>query len=598
MNTTAPAAQILRRNILAVATLALLCIICLRFFQYQILKHERYATYAENNSIQVLEIPAPRGMILDRFGRYLVTNLPLYSLAVIPAEIQDSTGQLLRLARYLHMEEESMFTKIEEAARDIYQRYRPIVIYEDISFTQRSYLQEHKLEFPGILFVNQNIRHYPSRASATHIIGYLRRLSDIDQVDFVGKGYNPDDWVGAAGIERLYETILRGESGIEYRRVDRLLRNLGGIPDKPNTMPVSGENVILNLDIDLQAKGEQIMDGQSGALIAMDPRNGEILAYVSSPDYPLALFTGSITPEMWERWLNDPEKVMVNRGVNGRYPPGSTLKLVMAAAALIDPDVDPETTYECTGFYQYGDQMKRCNDLNGHGVLNLEDAIRVSCNIYFYNLIQEVTFTKWSEMARLFGFGKITGIDLPSEDVGIVPDRAYMNDKYGLTGWAGGHVLNMGLGQGDVLVTPLQITRMTAAIANHGTLVTPKLVRSPAQARQSDETLPFPDEVWEFLENAMYKAVNASGGTGFRARIANTAVYGKTGTAETTPGNPTHSWFTGYVVTNNGLPLAVTILFEEAGLGSRVAAPLAGEFFQFFVEKYSTLQAANLVQIP
>jgi len=596
MNGTTPMRLLVRRNILAIGTILLLGLLGLRFFQYQILYHDQYTAYAENNSIRTVRLPAPRGMILDRFGRFLVTNRPQYSLAVIPAEVQHSVAELRKLARYLHMDEDALFATLEEAG-GVYRRYQPLTIYEDVSYIQRSYLEEHRLEYPGIFFVDRAIRHYPSRARATHIIGYLRNLSAEDLDDYRDQGYHLGDWFGATGLERQFEHTLKGLEGVSYRRVDYLLRDLGGIPDRPLKRPTAGANVTLALDIDMQAKAEQLMEGNRGVLIAMDPRNGELLAYVSSPDYVLAPFTGSIPPELWEQWLNHPEKVMLNRPINGLYPPGSTLKLVLAAAVLADPHIDPKEKIECTGFYQYGNRVFRCNNLAGHGFVDLEDAIRVSCNIYFYQVMQLVTFTKWVEMARAFGFGQPTGVDLPQELEGLIPTQAYMHRKYGPTGWAGGHVLIIGLGQGDVLVTPLQVARMTAAIANRGRLVTPKLVISPRQAGDKEVTMNLPPSVWDYLQRSMYLAINGVRGTGFRARVPGADIYGKTGTAEVAGSEP-HSWFTGYVITQSGLPLVVTVLVEEGGLGSRKAAPLAGEMFKYFIDQYDPVEETGIAQVP
>ncbi len=426
MNQQLSAVLIRRRNLFAAAIILSLGVVGLRFFQLQIFHHERYVTYAENNSIRDVRLPAPRGMMLDRNGNFLVTNRPQYSLSVIPAEVRRSLTELGELDRYLEITQEDIHQIIEEAD-GLYERFQPVSLYENVSFTQRSYLEEHRLEFPGIFFVDRAIRHYPSRARATHLIGYLRTISEDDYEQYRSQGYHPGDVVGSAGLERQYERFLRGEDGYRYRLVDNLLRDLGEVTDKPAVRSIPGQDLHLTLDIDLQALGELIMEGKRGAFIAMEPQTGETLAYVSAPDYVLAPFTGPIPVPLWEQWRDHPDKILLDRVINGLYPPGSIFKLVAVAAALSGGQVDPEATVECNGVYRFGNRLFHCNIWPGHGHVNMEDAVRLSCNIYFYKLIQWIGFDAWAEMAREFGFGSPTGIELPQESVGLVPTPEYMD---------------------------------------------------------------------------------------------------------------------------------------------------------------------------
>lgn len=584
MNQQLPAVLFRRRNLFAAAIILALSVVGLRFFQLQIFHHDRYVTYAENNSIRDVRLPAPRGMMFDRNGNFLVTNRPQYSLSVIPAEVSRSLTELGELDRYLEITQEDIHQIIKEAD-GLYERFQPVSLYENVSFTQRSYLEEHRLEFPGIFFVDRAIRHYPSRARATHLIGYLRNVSTDNYEQYRSQGYHPGDVVGSAGLERQYERFLRGEDGYRYHLVDYLLRDLGEVADKPAVRPIPGQDLHLTLDIDLQALGELIMEGKRGAFIAMEPQTGEILAYVSAPDYVLAPFTGPIPVPLWEQWRDHPDKILLDRVINGLYPPGSIFKLVAVAAALSGGQVDPEATVECNGVYRFGNRLFHCNIWPGHGHVNMEDAVRLSCNIYFYKLIQWIGFDAWAEMAREFGFGSPTGIELPQESVGLVPTPKYMDRKYIDEGWTAGHLLNLVLGQGDLLVTPLQIARMTAAIANGGRLVTPKLVVSPRLKAVRERVVDMPAWAWGDMQNAMYQVVNGEQGTGFRARVEGGTIYGKTGTAQN-PHGEGHSWFSGFIKVGSGHELVVTILVEQGGLGSRTAAPLAAEVFRFFIERH------------
>ncbi|MEE9464342.1 MAG: penicillin-binding protein 2 [Candidatus Neomarinimicrobiota bacterium] len=589
------ASLVRRRNLLAVITILLLATLGLRFFQYQVLNYDKFVAYAENNSIREVRLPASRGMMLDRFGNFLATNRPQYSLAVIPAEVQHTLQDLGGLSRYMDITGETIQQIVQEAGGP-YRRFQPVTIYDNVSFIQKSHIEEHRLEFPGVLFIDRAVRHYPSRARATHIIGYLRSVSTEDYEQYRREGYLPGEVVGAAGLEKEYEHILRGQDGYRYHLVDYLLRDLGEIADKPAVRPVPGTDLQLSIDIDMQALGEKIMEGRRGTIVAMDPSTGELLAQVSAPDYVLGPFTGPIPISLWEQWRDHPEKIMLDRVINGLYPPGSIFKLVAVAAALAGGKVDPAETVECNGVYLFGNRPFHCNIWPGHGHVNLEDAVRLSCNIYFYKLIQWIGFDAWAEMARTLGFGSPTGVDLPQELVGLVPTPEYMDRKYAQEGWTAGHLLNLVLGQGDVLVTPLQITRMTAAIANGGRLVAPTLVRYPRLKEARERSIDLPSWLWRDMQNAMYQVVNGEEGTGFRARVEGSAIYGKTGSAQN-PHGESHSWFSGFVRTESNRELVVTILVEQGGLGSRTAAPLAAEIFRYFIDRYGH-GGEVLTQIP
>jgi penicillin-binding protein 2 len=513
-----------------------------------------------------------------------VTNRPLYGLAVIPAEVRGSVDELTGLTRYIDLPGDEIRRMVEEADLP-YTRFQPITLLEGVNFIQRTHIEEHRLEFPGIFFVDRAIRHYPSRARATHVIGYLRDVSEEEYELYRREGYHLGDLVGYSGLEKRYEQVLRGEDGFRYHLVDYLLRDLGEVPDKPFQRPVPGQDLYLTLDIDLQALCENLMDGKRGALIAMEPNSGEIYAYVSAPDYVLAPFTGPIPTSLWEQWKDHPDNILMDRVINGLYPPGSTFKLIAIAAALAGGEISPEDTVECKNVYRFGNRDFHCNMWPGHGYVNMEDAVRLSCNIYFYKLIQWIGFEAWAEMAFNFGFGAPTGIDLPLESKGLVPTPDYMDRAYADVGWTPGHLLNLVLGQGDLLVTPLQVARMTAVIANGGRLVTPKLVRSPALREDRVRSINIPSSGWQRMQRAMYQVVNGERGTGFRARVEGGEIYGKTGTSEN-PHGDSHSWFSGYAKTRSNRQLVVTVLVEQGGRGSRTAAPLAAEVFRYFIEHY------------
>jgi penicillin-binding protein 2 len=531
----------------------------------------------------------------DRHGNFIVTNRPLYSLAVIPAEVHSSVTELMGLTRYLEIPGEDIKRTIEDADQP-YQRFQPITLQDGVNFIQRTHIEEHRLEFPGIFFIDRAIRHYPSRARATHVIGYLRDVSEDDYELYRREGYQLGDLVGYSGIEKQYEQVLIGEDGYRYHLVDNLLRDLGEVPDKAFQRPVPGQDLYLTLDIQLQALCENLMEGRRGALVAMEPQSGEVYAYVSAPDYVLAPFTGPIPVSLWEQWKDHPDNILMDRVINGLYPPGSVFKLIAVAAALAGGKISPEDTVECTNIYRFGNRDFHCNMWPGHGYVNMEDAVRLSCNIYFYKLIQWIGFEAWADMAFKFGFGSPTGIDLQLESKGLVPTPDYMDRAYADVGWTRGHLLNLVLGQGDLLATPLQVAQMTAVIANGGRLVTPRLVSSPVQREYRARAIGLPSSVWRRMQRSMYLVVNGISGTGFRARVEGGDIFGKTGTSEN-PHGDSHSWFSGYAKTKSNRQLVVTVLVEQGGRGSRVAAPLAAEVFRYFLNNYEN-GSKDLAQGP
>lgn len=597
MNQISAAVTIQRRNILAGVMVLMMGILGLRFFQYQILKHSTYKRYAENNSIRSIRLPAPRGIFLDRNGKFLVTNSPYYSLAVIPAEVQDSYQKIANMGDILGIDGEEIVSKITEV-KSVYDRFQPVVLYDGLSFSQLSRIEEHRLDFPGIFFIDKTVRHYPSRARASHVIGYLRILSSEGMLAFKDRGYRQGELIGSAGLERALEERLRGEDGYRFHLVDNLLRDLGSIPERPPQMPMPGETVSLSLDIDMQAMGEALLEGLRGSLVVMVPETGELLAFVSAPDYVLEPFTGAIPLSLWEQWRDHPHKVLLNRPINGLYPPGSTFKLLAAAIALEDGLIAPTDTLRCDGVYFFGDRNFRCNVWPGHGSVNMQKAIAQSCNIYFYQLIQRIGFDRWEAAISRFGFGQPTGIELGLESTGLVPNRPYMDRKYAKEGWRAGHLLNLVLGQGDILVTPLQIARMIAAIANRGLLVEPTLLHDPERLRGSGPEIEMQDQVWDFLQASMYQVIYGYKGTGFRAAyVQGGRIYGKTGTAENPHGDG-HSWFSSYVVSDTGQRAVIILLIEQGGLGSRVATPMAAKVIDYFFNSYIPGREVDLAQLP
>ncbi len=579
----------LKKRVILITAGLLVLLLAYRFFDLQILKYDRYWNKAWSNSIRKIPINAPRGIIYDRNGRPIVDNNPIYDLKVIPVDVTEEFNFDL-LGRHIGMTPDSLQNLVDKYRRGL-SRFHPQLIKRHVDFEVFGRLQEYILELPGLIFSELPARVYPDSAHLVHALGYLRTVTEkvIEESD-PDLGYSLSDVYGAAGLEQVYETRLRGKDGVAFHKVDILGRVLDKYSGADDIKPVSGERINLAIDVRLQRQAEQLLDGRPGAVVAMDPANGEILVFASSPDYDLRSFTGPIPVDLWNDWNSNPDRPLMNRVVNGTYPPGSTYKLIAAALALETGAVSTDWTVDCKGAYRFGNRVFHCWNLAGHGTVNLKSAIRHSCNIYFYKLIQQLDFEQWSEMSRKFGFGAKTGIDLPYESAGVVPDREYMNRKYTSRGWAKGSLLNFVIGQGDVLATPLQVVQMINLIATEGHSFKPHL-KLDEHAEALD--LELKPGTWWLLKKAMWEVVNEKDGTGRNARISGIGVIrGKTGTAENPHGEP-HSWFAGYITMPSGEMMSVATVIENGGKGSGIAARISRDLFQLFSELHSGVADAE-----
>ena len=550
------------------------------FFQYfnlQVLNHQKYKRQSEDNSIRKLSIPAPRGIIYDRNGIPLVDNMPIYEVKVRPIDVTEEFDYSI-LSSELNFEEVELKSKIIKAKKSG-GKFHPQLLKRHLDFEVISRLSENKLNLPGLLFTELPARIYPSDAKLTHVLGYLRTVSEkfLESAPKELK-YDHDDVHGSAGIELNYESILRGKNGFEYHLVDNRGIDHGILLDETRNSPQKGQPLYLTIDHDLQVLVENLLTDHIGTIVCSNPKTGEILAIASSPDYELSSFVGPIPMDLWTNWNTDEKRPLFNRALNGLYPPGSTLKLAAAAMLMETKKVTPNWKVNCGGVYNFGNRQYHCWKEDGHGQVNLKDAIKYSCNIYFYQLIQYYDVDEWAGFMNDFGFGEKTNIDLKFEKAGIIPTRKYLNDKYTSRGWAEGNLLSFVLGQGDVLTTPLQVLHMINLIATEGRAGTLKLAKiKPLEV----DTLSYSDRTWTFIDNAMWHVVNGEKGTGENAKPEIGTVRGKTGTAENPHGEP-HSWFAGYSTLKNDEKISVAIIVENGGKGSQVAAPMAKKIFNHF----------------
>ncbi|HSQ74891.1 MAG TPA: penicillin-binding protein 2 [Bacteroidota bacterium] len=569
--------QIYRKRRILYTGLALMMLLFLgRLYQLQLIYSEEYGRKSEENSVRVIPKEPVRGYMYDRNNTLVVDNRPSFTVTLMPYEFDKNTIGFL--AHTLSLDTAFIQERLRTGER--YSRFAPVKIKRDIDFRELSALEENRDRLPGVDFQVESKRVYTTPAHATHILGYTKEISE-SQIRNFGGDYTQGDVVGSSGIEGGYEYSLRGEKGAEFSTVNVRGQVVGGFESgKLDVQAVDGKDLILTMDFGLQSFAESLMTGRRGAVVALDPRNGELLAMVSAPDYDLSVFSGVTPPQIWRSMNADPTKPLFNRATLTRYPPGSTFKMVLAIAALESKTVTPSWRVSCTGAFRFGN--KTFKDLHVHGSVDMITAIQQSCNVYFYQLMLKTGLDEWAHYGKELGFGMLTGIDIAEENPGLLPTTAFMNRRYGPSGWTRGFLPSLGIGQGELGVTPLQMACYAMVLANWGEYHQPHAVRAVVQkdVRRVD-TLAFQSrrtsisiDTWAIVREGMRRAVEHPGGTGGLARIKGIEVAGKTGTAQN-PHGLDHAWFVGFAPYDDPR-IAIAVLVENAGFGGSHAAPVAG----------------------
>jgi penicillin-binding protein 2 len=527
-------------------------------------------------------------LIIDRYGTILVDNSLAYALYTVSAELNknDSTYSILSTALKATPQEIQ-----ERVRRNFRGNFMPLKLERQIDFSTLSLLQERRLELPGVDFRAESRRFYPAGVKAPHLFGYLSEITEGELRRKREQGdlsYDPGDLIGQKGLERYYESILHGTKGKRYVQADALGRVVGDLTDKDNpefryVEPVPGKNLLVSIDASLQYYLEQELANRRGGAVVLNCKNGEVIALVSKPAYDNELFSRPFTPAVWTQVANDPSKPMYDRMVQSTYPPGSTFKMVLVFAGLETGLIDPEERVFCPGYYRLGTRAFGCWKKGGHGAVNLLQGIEQSCDVYFYRMGLKVGLKNWAEYARRFRFGKITGIDLISESPGLVPDEEYFDRRYGKNKWSKGLMLNVAIGQGDVLTTPLQMAYLAMTIANEGHTFTPHIKRGVQDPITGTEELIQPDsvqilpairpEIYAMVKRGMYMVVHGAHATGRAAAVPGITAGGKTGTAEN-PHGESHAWFIGFAPFEDP-QIAWCVFLENGGGGGANAAPIA-----------------------
>jgi penicillin-binding protein 2 len=575
---------------------ALLVLLAFAFWNLQVVRRSYFKNLAENNRTRAVTIAAPRGPLLDRQGRVLVENRPSFNVVLTPEHSRDLDATISRVARVLRVGE----AQIRERLARREPPFRHVVLRTDASLEDVAAVEARRSELSEVSVEVVPLRSYPLAAAAAHTLGRVGEVSErqLQQPEFAG--LEPGALVGQAGLESQYNRSLMGKDG--HRRV---IVNSRGLEEEEaeRVEPEDGPPLTLTLDAELQKATEAAFRGRAGSAVALDPETGEILALTSTPAYDPNRFTTGIDTALWQKLTSDPETPLMNRVIQGLYAPGSTFKVAAAVAALEEGVVTPSTSVYCPGYYAVYGTVFRCARAGGHGVVSLQRAIALSCNVFFYQVGVKLEITRLARWAKRLGLGSATGVDLPYEAAGLMPDPEWKLRVQKMP-WYAGETVSVAIGQGQVTATPLQLARLAAVIANGGRLVRPHLVKSiggvpvpwtpPGDAGLKPETV-------RLVREGMRGVV--AEGTGWRARLASLEVAGKTGSAQVVgharlardPKSPKllpHGWFICFAPADEPR-IAMAVLIEHGGSGGESAAPVAREILARYFGRTETVAEAS-----
>ena len=580
-------------------------ILCIRLFFIQVIQAYINTRLSEENQMQLSRLKAPRGLILDRNGVVLARNRPSYSICILPYKMNkkvDIVTNLLKIRDNHGLPIFDSLTLIQRIKKAKYRRFDATSLKEDISIDLVSVIEEHSMELPGIIVETEARREYPLGPASFHVLGYMSEIPEsiFDSLKEIGYFYG--DKIGKSGIEKQYEEFFHGKDGIEYIEVNAFGRSLGPIEHMPRRDPIPGNNLYLNIDARLQEQTYKAFpDTLKGAVVVLNPENGEILAIYSSPSVDPNIFSlaATLRAKSWAKTALDPNLPLNNRAISGEYPPGSTFKPVSGLAGVDSKNVNPDAYMNrpCTGAFRIGSRVAHCWKLSGHGKLKLRDAVKVSCNIYFYQLGLLTGDKIINSYAQKLGMGQITGIDLPHEKKGYLSGEEAHNERHkskilaGKQGWTWtrGLLLDLAIGQAQVF-TPLQMALMVGGLGNGNFIYKPFVLKEQRSIdgtviKQNKpeilHTLNFEPEALEVIQLALEDVVIGAGGTGRRVRVPGIRVGGKSGSAENPHGDKTHGVFIACAPLEKPV-IAVSAVVENAGHGGTVAAPIIGNILRYY----------------
>lgn len=574
-------------------------ILLLRFWYLQIFKGKEFRELSENNRIRIVRVNPFRGMIYDRNGYILVENRPVFVLKVVPEDVKDWDGLMSLLLNLVEIDGEDVKSRLSKAKSR--PRFEPIVLKKDLSWEEIAKVETFKIELPGVSLDVEPRRFYPDGKLASHILGYLGQLNLSELRDIKFANYSQGELVGKYGVEELKEEFLRGSRGgqqVEVNALGRVKKVLYELK------PVPGKDVYLTIDKKLQRVAEDALKGKTGTVIAMDPQTGKILVLANSPSFDPNIFVRRMSINEWDSLKSAPNRPLENKAIQGQYPPASTFKPIVAAAALEEKALNPYTEIYSGGSFRLGRRNFRDWKKEGHGYINIHDAIVESSDTFFYQIGLKLGVDKIAKYAKSFGFGKKTGILLNDEKDGLVPTALWKKKVVGER-WVDGETLTIAIGQGYFLATPLQVVNAFAAIANGGRLLVPQIVDriedengvvfEPYVTKEINR-LSVSEDNMRVLREALLGVVQEEEGTGRVVRIRGVKVAGKTGTAQVIKMKDDdeidddeeipykfrdHSWFVGFAPYEKP-EIAVVVLIEHGGYGSVSAAPIAKTVLKAF----------------
>jgi penicillin-binding protein 2 len=576
----------------------LLLVLVVALFRLQVVKGAYYQRIAESNFVRIRRIIATRGEIYDSKYRPIAANIPSQNLYLTSGKIASTE----RLAAFLLQHFGISAEELKELVfQQRFKSYEEILLAVNVPYETVLSLSERLDRFPELAFRVETTRSY---MYPNHFTGYLGRIDQKEYQLYRDEDYSLNGYIGKTGLERYYEVLLRGKDGKEIVQVDAQGRSLEFFREDTSIEPLNGLSLVLSIDNDLQNYADGIFpDGLKGCIVVSDVKTGGILAYVSKPDYDPNVFLQRISPEQWAE-LNSSSRPLLDRIIHATYPPGSVFKPVTGAEGLEAGLIDRHTRLaSCRGGLKIGNRFFRCWSSGGHGSLDIVNAFKVSCDVFFYDLINKANLDNFYRMAVACGVVNKTGIDLPNERNGFYPDSRYYQKKLGRTAGLAGYKANLAIGQGEVLTTPLQINAFFAAIARNGLWVQPHLlVKTMGRSKLAREEvvpiakhkLPWKPSTVQIIQDGLWAVCNAPGGTARVVSVAGAQSYGKTGSAENFMGKRTHAWFSGYIVKDNP-EIVVTVFLENAGGGGAMAAPIANRIFNYYIGNYARIKQPAVI---
>jgi len=559
-----------------------------RMMYLQLIRGERYAYLSEKNRLKLKKIESPRGKIYDREGRLVVTNGAGYRLVYLKE--RDNNPEIVReISEVTGYDEEYIKRRIRNG--EIFPYTRENVLVESLDEETAHKLMEKIVDYPYLQVQTYSKRRYLYDSVASHSIGYVKKISEKEYEKLKDEGYSPRDIIGKDGIERAYDKELQGEDGYEYIEVNAFNKVQRRVAEEKD--PIPGKDLYMTLNMELQEYMEEQFkeDGRVGAFIALDPKTGEIITMVSYPTYSLNMFSSQILNEDWQKIITDPGRPLTNKTIAGEYPPGSVFKVV-SAMAFLDNGIDPKEKYlDKNGYYEIGKWRWRAWKVGGHGYVDMKKSIVESANPYYYRLSDQIGHKPIVDTARLFGFNERTGIDIPGEKKGLLPDAEWKKKAMG-SGWYKGDTILLSIGQGYLTVTPLQIAVLYATIANKGYVYSPHLVKelvdfsgknvTPITGEKRQITK-FPKKYYDELNEALIATVAQDNGTTKILRTPGMKVAAKSGSAQNPHSKTTHAWVAGYFPADNP-EIVFSVILEGAGGGGAMGGGMARKFIDKYLE--------------